>query len=138
MQSYKDSERPRVDDDAGVLKEIPCCESTRRIIIVSPLPAVVLPLVMQLMVRCYDVLIFHQENDPILETIPSDLLIIDHSKEVSVERMKIPSSRTVLLLVGDEEQLLKSSNDQTGLVWPCPISEALEKIEQMAILSSKK
>ncbi|WP_042161122.1 winged helix family transcriptional regulator [Paenibacillus gorillae] len=130
MQSYNDSKRLRDNDDAGGLREISFCETTRRIIIISPLPAVILPLVMSLMVRCYDVLIFHHENDPILTTIPSDLLIIDRSKAVSLERMKVPSSIPVLFLLGDEQQL-RSSNDHAALVWPCPILEALEKIEQM-------
>ncbi|MFC3791817.1 response regulator transcription factor [Paenibacillus sp. GCM10012307] len=131
MQSFNDKEL--LLDDAGGFEEGAFCETTRRVVIISPFPALIRSLVMALTIRCYDVLVFHHENDPILATIESDLFVIDQSKAVAVEQMKMPSNfRSVLLLVGDEQQVPQSGNDHAALVWPCPIPEALEKIDQLA------
>ncbi|MEK8128875.1 winged helix-turn-helix domain-containing protein [Paenibacillus filicis] len=132
MQGFRDIKQ--LIDDAEGLKEGVGCESPRRIVFISPFPARIRPLVMELMVRCYDLCVFHHENDPLLATIPSDLLVIDRSETASSQPLKISSNfNSVLLLVGDEEQALPSGSDQVqaALVWPCPIPEVLEKIGQM-------
>jgi two-component system alkaline phosphatase synthesis response regulator PhoP len=106
------------------------CETTRRVVLISPFPAAVRSLVMALTIRCYDVLVFHHENDPILPALQSDLVIVDRTRSEADESMKPAAfAQNVLLLV-------HASNDPAGgegnrFVWPGPIRSALAKIEEL-------
>ena len=108
------------------------CDSTLRIVIVSPLPASLRALVSALTTRCYDVLVFHNENDPILTTIQADLIIIDRRKGVT------PANKTPLIIGKDSTLLLlmdkhsEASEEGDVLVWPTPIDPAMEQIEALA------
>lgn len=105
------------------------CETTRRIVIISPFPAAIRYLVMALTIRCYDVIIFHHENDPALATIQSDFVIIDRTKAVAVKSYVSTKGKAVLVLVGDESEML--TGEYESLLWPCPVKVVLEKVDTM-------
>ncbi|MDF2714608.1 MAG: DNA-binding response regulator [Paenibacillus sp.] len=138
MQSNSDNELtaggstdPAADPMDG-FEEGAYCETTRRVVIISPYPASVRSLVMALTIRCYDVLVFHHENDPILTTIQSDLVIVDRTKSTADESMKpIAFAKNALMLIGaSADEAAAAGND--SLVWPCPIPSALAKVEELA------
>lgn len=116
------------------------CETTRRVVIISPYPATVRSLFLALTIRCYDVFVFHHEHDPVLQSIESDLWIIDRTLP---ERASAPlpdikpgtSMPPVLFLYkkSSEEQTISEAN---GLLWPCPVDQAIGKIEELAKQSS--
>lgn len=110
----------------------PICETTRRIVIVSPFPASVRSLFVALTIRCFDVLVFHHEDDPVLQTMDSDLMIIDRTKGILSSPIDIntTSDRRILFLCKEVEADCPHSH---VLVWPCPIEQAVEKIEKLVI-----
>nr|WP_238403260.1 response regulator transcription factor [Paenibacillus mesophilus] len=113
------------------LEEGAFCETTRRVVIISPYPASVRSLVMALTIRCYDVLVFHHETDPILPTIQSDLVIVDRTKAAAADSAKPASfAHNALMLIGDSAEEAAAGAD--SLVWPCPIQTALAKVEELA------
>jgi len=118
------------------------CDTTLRIVIVSPLPGSLRTLVSALTTRCYDVLLFRNENDPTLSIIQADLIIVDC-------RTGIPASEKLLAQAEQERHLFlrlvdhategselqhQSSPESNGLslYWPGPIDQALILIEQLA------
>ncbi|UVI32725.1 winged helix-turn-helix transcriptional regulator [Paenibacillus spongiae] len=108
------------------------CDSTLRIVVVSPLPASLRALVSALTTRCYDVLVFHNENDPILATIQADLIIIDRRKNVVTDNKPVRG-------IGSESALLLLMNERPSapvegevLVWPSPVASAMVQIEELA------
>ncbi|MCQ6557687.1 winged helix-turn-helix transcriptional regulator [Paenibacillus mendelii] len=113
------------------------CDSTLRIVIVSPLPASLRTLVSALTTRCYDVLVFHNENDPILTTIQADLIIIDRRKAVTATSkppLGIGKDSALLLLT---DKYADSSVEGDVLVWPSAIDLAMEQIEALASRSQE-
>ncbi|MDH2363453.1 winged helix-turn-helix domain-containing protein [Priestia megaterium] len=133
MQDFLDANDTKQHlHDAIGFEESPICEITRRIVIISKVPTRILPLAMELMVLSYDVFVLHNQNDPVLATLQSDLVIIDHSKTVADEPLKTPSHLgSVLLLVVDGHWAKQDSNEHELLIWPCPVPEAVKKISQI-------
>ncbi|GIP31884.1 response regulator transcription factor [Paenibacillus sp. J2TS4] len=131
MQRIEDSggkNKISVIDDID-FEEGQLCETTRRIVIVSPQPASIRSLFVALSIRCYDVLVFHHEHDPLLLTIESDLFIVDRTLGVSSEPIEESEvNRTILYLCkpGDE-----NNGHAHVLEWPCTIERAVEKIEKL-------
>jgi two-component system, OmpR family, alkaline phosphatase synthesis response regulator PhoP len=108
------------------------CDSTRRIIIISPYPAALRSLMMALTVRCYDVMLFHHEKDPMLPMLQGDLLIVDRTKgPVEISTAVAGKMQAQLSLVSSEEE---SAGD--SLVWPCPVEAMLLRIEELASQST--
>ncbi|MCE5170021.1 response regulator transcription factor [Paenibacillus profundus] len=107
------------------------CETTRRVVIVSPFPASIRSLFVALTIRCYDVLLFHQEQDPVLLSMNSDLIIVDRTRTVPADKSaSIPGNhRSMLLLHGEGED--SDTQGKEVLLWPCPIEAALAKIEEL-------
>lgn len=102
---------------------------------ISPMPASLHSLVLALTSRCYDVMVFHHADDPMLTLLQSDLLIIDRTKGMDrVERVqpfileKIPT----IYLVSVEGNSTSTSNEGEFIVWPCPAEIALAKIQELA------
>jgi two-component system alkaline phosphatase synthesis response regulator PhoP len=60
------------------------CDTTKRIVIISPRPALLQTLVAALTERCYDVLLFHHADDPMLPLLQGDLLLIDSTAGAKV------------------------------------------------------
>lgn len=108
------------------------CDSTRRIIIISPFPAALRHLMMALTVRCYDVLLFHHEKDPMLPMLQGDLLIVDRTKgPIEVSPAVAGKMQAQLSLISDEAGAAGDS-----LAWPCPVETVLLKIEELASRST--
>lgn len=128
MQGFNDIES--MSEDVIGVDEGAFCETTKRIVIISPFPAAIRSLVLALTIRCYDVLVFHHEHDPALSAIQSDVLIIDRTKAVAVESKISASRKAVLLLVGSAAEVVQDEHER--LVWPSPIQTVLDKIENMA------
>lgn len=111
------------------------CETTNRIVLVSPYPASIRSLLTALTVRCYDVLVFHHENDPVLQSIQSDLLIVDRtstrsassSAPAALKDKAVPQ----LFLVNHAVNAVTLETEGESLQWPCPIEEALRRIERL-------
>ncbi|MFC4101829.1 winged helix-turn-helix domain-containing protein [Paenibacillus xanthanilyticus] len=104
------------------------CNTTRRIIIVSPLPASLRALVAALTTRCYDVLVFHHEDDPALAMLQADLLVVDRTRGGFGEKMHYAGGGAQLALVQGEENAIGGD----VLVWPQPLEGALAVIERLA------
>ncbi|WP_284638583.1 winged helix-turn-helix domain-containing protein [Paenibacillus silviterrae] len=109
------------------------CDTTKRIVIISPYPATLRSLVLALTVRCYDVLLFHSEHDPVLSKLQGDLLIVDRTKGiVEISPALAGNSQAQLILVdGAGGKELKGD----ALPWPCPVDVALAKIEELSTQS---
>jgi two-component system alkaline phosphatase synthesis response regulator PhoP len=116
------------------------CNTTHRIVIISPFPYSLHKLVKELTAKCYDVLVFRHSDDETLAVLPIDLMIMDLSKEtkeikaapgaaLSVRNQPIP----VLQLVSAE--LLARLEPQPGAVamdWETStIEQVLEQIHAM-------
>lgn len=116
------------DPHGDFVEEGAFCTTTNRIVMISPFPASVRSLFTALTVRCYDVLLFHHENDPVLKTIQSDLMIIDRTRGSLHQAPIIEKSRTAkLILTAHPPGDMKP--EENFLQWPCPIETALAKIE---------
>jgi two-component system alkaline phosphatase synthesis response regulator PhoP len=110
------------------------CDTTRRIMIISPRPASLHSLVLELTGRCYDVMLFHHADDSALSLLQGDLLLIDQTRESAVGIDKLPAlhSRSMPILT-----LLSSSADLTAvegdyIVWPTTIQSLVDRIEGYA------
>ncbi|RXZ80657.1 DNA-binding response regulator [Paenibacillaceae bacterium] len=114
------------------------CETTKRIVMISPLPGAVRSLIIALTIRCYDVLVFHHDNDPVLRTIDSDLIIIDRTMQPAFapQRANVGSSPAVLFLTQEGEAAPDEASDEHTLLWPCPLEQAISKIEAMVQLQN--
>lgn len=114
-------------------EEAAYCDVTRRIVMISPLPASLHSLVAALTAQCYDVMLFHHADDPMLTLLQGDLLIIDRTKGMggiekaqSLFQGKIP---TIFLV---HEGSNSSSSHGEILAWPCPVEIVLSKIQGLA------
>ncbi|GIO13809.1 hypothetical protein J19TS2_33640 [Cohnella xylanilytica] len=107
------------------------CDTTRRIVVISPFPALLQDLVSELMARCYDVLMFHHAKEPILPLLQNDLLIVDRTWGTDAdEPIEAVASSDCLFLVGDRTPApLPEGN---ALVWPSDLGTAIAKIEELA------
>ncbi|MBM7564933.1 winged helix-turn-helix transcriptional regulator [Paenibacillus sacheonensis] len=107
------------------------CDTTRRIVIVSPFPARLQELTAALMARCYDVLTFHNAKEPILPLLENDLFVIDRTwgADETLDGETVRAS-DCLYLVG--EATPAPGPEGRTLLWPSPIDAALATIEALA------
>ncbi|MBB6731321.1 winged helix-turn-helix domain-containing protein [Cohnella zeiphila] len=109
------------------------CLTTRRIVLISPFPARLQSLVTELMSRCYDVLLFHNEDESLLPHLDNDLIIADRSYEGLDSAANGTADRSGwLILIGENA---RPPAEAASLVWPCPVGEALAKIESLVVES---
>lgn len=127
MEGYEAKEALSID--AFEVEEGAYCETTKRVVIISPFPSSIRALVLALTIRCYDVLVFHHENDPALNAIQADAWIIDRTRAVSVDPNTFVSSNEILVLVGDAQQA--AASEQPSMVWPCPVQSVLARLEEI-------
>ncbi|RUS47174.1 winged helix-turn-helix domain-containing protein [Cohnella sp. AR92] len=107
-----------------------CCDTTRRIVIISAFPAALKQLVSELMTRCYDVLVFHHAEEPILPLLDNDLFIVDRTRIADENVPSTVNARTDILY------LIHPAHGQVpeqgrALPWPSPVQEAVGLIEEM-------
>jgi len=109
------------------------CLTTRKIVLISPFPARLQGLVAELTSRCYDVLMFHHENESLLPHLDNDLIIVDKTVELPESAQAGSESRPGWLYLIPEGATPPAAG--ASLVWPCPVGEALEKIETLVVQS---
>ncbi|WP_186438297.1 winged helix-turn-helix transcriptional regulator [Cohnella terricola] len=110
------------------------CEITNRILIVSPRPAALRTLVAELAQRCYDVLLLHHADDPLLSMIQGTIVVIDRTVEhpvSSATAWQADGSSPVLALVNDTAS--GSRPGEETVKWPGPINDVIAKIQQLSI-----
>lgn len=111
------------------------CEITNRILIVSPRPASLRTLVAELATRCYDVLLLHHADDPLLGMIQGTIIVMDRTGESQAQtalstRLPNDGNSPVLALVPNEDY--SPVNGEEWVKWPCPIEHLFSKIQQLA------
>ncbi|MFB9278834.1 winged helix-turn-helix transcriptional regulator [Cohnella cellulosilytica] len=114
----------------GVSLEGDYCEITDRILIVSPRPAALRALVAELARRCYDVLLLHHADDPLLDMVQGNMIVIDRTVEhLSPAAWSSGGSSPVLALVNE---LSAAKPGEESVLWPGPIEEVVAKIQQLS------
>lgn len=109
------------------------CDTTRRIVIVSPYPAHLQELVSELMARCYDVLLFHHTKDQALPPIAPDLLIVDRSLGADGDTaIGLPDGAERLDLIGERTPAEAHPSNRPVLRWPSDLASAVRRIEELA------
>ncbi|MFC4597585.1 winged helix-turn-helix domain-containing protein [Cohnella hongkongensis] len=113
------------------------CEVTDRILIVSPRPAALRTLVAELARRCYDVLLLHHADDPLLGIVQGSIVVMDRTVGVpapaSAPSWLSDGSSPVLALVNDATA---ARPGEETVVWPGPIDGVIGKIQQLAAQSA--
>ncbi|BBI31720.1 winged helix-turn-helix transcriptional regulator [Cohnella abietis] len=116
------------------LNEQGFCEITNRILIVSPRPASLRALVAELAEKCYDVLLLHHADDPLLSMVQGNIIVIDRTVESPSNVTNAWSgngSSPVLALVHEIESVPPLGEE--WVKWPCPIEELIAKIQQISL-----
>ncbi|QTH41481.1 winged-helix domain-containing protein [Cohnella sp. LGH] len=113
------------------------CEITDRILIVSPRPAALRTLVAELARRCYDVLLLHHADDPLLAMIQGNIVVVDRTVEapasVSAAWPSDGSSPVLALVSGTTD----AYPGEETVVWPGPIDEVISKIQLLSVQHAK-
>ncbi|MCC3374923.1 winged helix-turn-helix domain-containing protein [Cohnella sp. REN36] len=112
------------------------CDTTRRVVVVSPYPARLQPLIAEMTMRCYDVLVFHQAQESVLSALPIDLLIADRTIAPFEPETTAPGGfgalqAPVLYLVG-EEAPADLPADSHRAAWPGELPAIVTTIEELA------
>ncbi len=114
----------------GLSSEGVYCEITDRILIVSPRPAALRTLVAELAGRCFDVLLLHHADDPLLGMIQGNMIVMDRTVEhPSPASWTSDGSSPVLALVND---IAAARPGEDSVLWPGPIDEVVAKIQQLS------
>jgi two-component system, OmpR family, alkaline phosphatase synthesis response regulator PhoP len=129
LQGYEQS--PLLDP--VVSENADYCEITNRILIVSPRPASLRSLVAELAVKCYDVLLLHHADDPLLKMVQGSIVVIDRTAEphfssaISAGQGSVP----VLALVRDASSV--PFPNEEWVIWPCSTRELIAKINELSL-----
>lgn len=110
------------------------CEITNRILIISPRPASLRSLVAELAEKCYDVLLLHHADDPLLSMVQGTIIVVDRTVEfpaTAATAWPNDGSSPVLALVNDVESA--SLSGEETVKWPGPIEEVIAKILQLSL-----
>lgn len=108
------------------------CEITNRILIVSPRPASLRALVAELAEKCYDVLLLHHADDPLLSMVQGNIIVVDRTYQLpSAVSWPSDGSAPVLALVNSAESATYPGEESVS--WPCPIDEVIAKIQQLSL-----
>lgn len=132
MQNIEQVQASVTEPTLQQLPEGAFCDTTRRIVIISPYPAHLQNLVSELMARCYDVLLFRHTKEQALPQLSTDLVIVDRTWGIDVEvPVDSAAAAEFLYLIGDRTQSpLPAEN--AALVWPSSLDSAVRKIEELA------
>ncbi|NOU97259.1 transcriptional regulator [Paenibacillus sp. LMG 31456] len=124
------------------------CDTTHRIVIISPLPYSLHELVRELTIQCYDVLVFRHWDEEALSVLPIDLMIVDLSKETKLgaaapqplRNQGVPMLRLVNTEILSSEEVNKSSSE--GLVnlslESSTIEQVLNRVHSMLAQGSRQ
>ncbi len=109
------------------------CEITNRILIISPRPASLRSLVAELAEKCYDVLLLHHADDPLLSMVQGTIIVMDRTLELpTAAPTSWPSNGTspVLALVTSADS---AAPGEEWVQWPGPIGEVIKKIQELSL-----
>ncbi|MEO3946585.1 winged helix-turn-helix domain-containing protein [Gorillibacterium sp. CAU 1737] len=107
------------------------CTTTRRIVIISPYPVVLNPLIHELTARCYDVLVFHNESDPVLAVLQADLFLLDRTVSSPLQAFHPKKPADVLILVPDGVQVPDGENSLPTQQWPAEPDAVMARLEEL-------
>ncbi|MFD0675518.1 MULTISPECIES: winged helix-turn-helix domain-containing protein [unclassified Paenibacillus] len=117
------------------------CETTHRIVIISPFPYSLHELVRELTIKCYDVLVFRYWDEEALAVLPIDLMIVDLSKETKhgasaapqlMRSHGVPTLRLVNKENFSSDEADKSSFSEAVMSWESStIEQVLERVHSM-------
>lgn len=113
------------------------CAITSRILIVSPRPASLRSLVAELALRCYDVLLLHHADDPLLGMVQGHIIVVDRTVELPstmTAALPVNGSSPVLALVSDLGAAIPEGEER--VLWPGSIEEVYSVIERLAVKTS--
>jgi two-component system alkaline phosphatase synthesis response regulator PhoP len=110
------------------------CEITNRILIISPRPAALRTLVAELAERCYDVLLLHHANDPLLSMVQGNIIVVDRTVDLpTAVATTLPGEGSSPILALVSKGPTTSSQGEQWVQWPCPIEEVIDKIKQLSL-----
>lgn len=118
--------------DTPELAEGDYCEITSRIVIVSPRPAALRALVAELAVRCYDVLLLHHADDPLLDKLQGDIVIVDRTADslaLPAAIVRYDSGPVVSLT---KPGAVPRNRDEVYVPWPSPIDGIVSRLKELA------
>jgi two-component system alkaline phosphatase synthesis response regulator PhoP len=110
------------------------CEITNRILIISPRPATLRSLVAELADKCFDVLLLHHADDPLLNMVQGNIIVVDRTSQLpSTASTAWPSdgASPVLALVNGTNSAIPPGEE--SVQWPGPIEEVIAKIQQLSL-----
>jgi two-component system alkaline phosphatase synthesis response regulator PhoP len=114
------------------------CDTTRRIMIISPWPASLHTLVGELTTRCYDVMLFHHADDSALSLLQGDLLLVDQTRGTrgndEVQQLR---SRGIPILSLVREGVDPEAVGSDFIHWPTPIEALVDRIQSFDAPSSR-
>lgn len=109
------------------------CEITNRVLVISPRPASLRSLVADLAVRCYDVLLLHHADDPLLQLMKGNVVILDRTADIAPpglsELGQSPAISLVRTAPGDP-----AAYGGQWIVWPSPIAALIARIKALAAM----
>src|ERR1700737_2029829 len=107
------------------------CEITNRILIISPRPASLRTLVAELAERCYDVLLLHHADDPLLSMVQGNIIVVDRTADSpAAAATTFPGGGSSPILALVNKGSTASSQGEDWVHWPCPIEVVIDKIKQ--------
>ncbi|SFL94836.1 DNA-binding response regulator, OmpR family, contains REC and winged-helix (wHTH) domain [Paenibacillus sp. 1_12] len=114
------------------------CDTTRRIMIISPWPASLHNLVGELTIRCYDVLLFHHADDSALSLLQGDLLLLDQTRgRMTGEEIQQLRARDIPMLSLVSEGTPSSQVGSDFIVWPSSMEVLVDRIQSFDAPSSR-
>jgi two-component system alkaline phosphatase synthesis response regulator PhoP len=124
----QDSLNESFDPYAGEL-----CEITNRVLVISPRPASLRSLVADLAVRCYDVLLLHRADDPLLDIMKGNVVILDRTADPVASKSFEPDKSPVISLVRSAPNNAEAYGGH-WVLWPSPIGHVIQRIKALAAL----
>ncbi|MCD9020868.1 winged helix-turn-helix transcriptional regulator [Cohnella silvisoli] len=110
------------------------CEITNRILIISPRPASLRALVAELAERCYDVLLLHHADDPLLSMVQGNIIVVDRTADLPAgAATALPGDGTSPVLALVNKEAATAPHGEEWVNWPCPIEEIIGKINQLSL-----
>ncbi|WP_058302697.1 winged helix-turn-helix transcriptional regulator [Gorillibacterium timonense] len=112
-----------------VVPEGAYCTTTHRIVIISPYPAALNPLIRELTANCYDVMVFHNESDPMLTLLQADLFLVDRTLSSPLQAFHPKKPADVLVLV--PRNRTGEPGSEPVQEWPADPGAILARVEEL-------
>jgi len=107
------------------------CETTSRIVIVSPYPSALTELIQELTLGCYDVLVFRHLNPQSLSKLSPDLIIVDMTEDhgLALNAISVPQETPSLFLIDGDGT--GAGDKEHTMHWPSGRSQFLPRIQAL-------